>query len=117
MSLFYNPCDPHQAGTAVWLVNRYKKEDPECRLPKWKQWLFLRNKWMRGQEAVFGKGNLTCSICGRSNLYAFTKTKSQLATVDHILPVSKFPRLWNVTTNFQIACYKCNQEKADEYVA
>lgn len=109
--LFYIPCDSHQAGALLYTNRIYAKLDPDRALPKWKRWLQLRDHWITEQESIHGKNNLTCSICGKTGLKGFTKNKSEQATIDHIKPVAIFPNLWNVPSNFQIACYRCNQNK------
>jgi 5-methylcytosine-specific restriction endonuclease McrA len=109
--LFYTPCDGHQAGALVYTSRLYAKDDPDRKFPKWLQWLKLRDKWMTAKEEKVGKGNLTCAICGKTHLSPWTKDRKKLATIDHILPVSKFNHLWNVESNFQVACFRCNQNK------
>lgn len=113
--LFYQPCDAHQAGSLVSLERHYTKLDPDRQVPNWVQWLRIRDKWMVEQENIHGKDNLTCTICGKTGLKAFTKELKFQATIDHILPVSKFPELWNRPTNFQITCVRCNQKKGDKH--
>lgn len=112
--LFYTPCDSHQAGALVYTNRFYAKLDPD-RFPRWRKWLRIRDGWITEQESVYGKDNLTCAICGKTGLKGFTKTKSEIATIDHIKPVSSFPELWNNPSNFQIACYRCNQKKGCSY--
>lgn len=109
--LFYTPCDPHQAGALLHTNREYAKLDPERRLPKWRQWLFIRDRWITLQESIHGKNNLTCAICGKTGLKGFSKSRTDMATIDHIKPVSVFPELWNDPSNFQVACYRCNQNK------
>lgn len=109
--LFYTPWDSHQAGALLYTNRLYAKLDPDRALPKWRRWLILRDVWITQQESIHGKDNLTCAICGKTGLKGFTKTKSEMATIDHIKPVSAFPELWNVPSNFQLACYRCNQNK------
>ena len=88
-----------------------RKLDPDRALPKWRRWLIIRDVWITLQESIHGKDNLTCAICGKTGLKGFTKTKTEMATIDHIKPVSAFPELWNNPSNFQLACYRCNQNK------
>lgn len=109
--LFYTPCDAHQAGALLYTNREYAKLDPERRLPKWRQWLFIRDSWISEQESIHGKDNLTCAICGKTGLKGSSKSRTDMATIDHIKPVSVFPELWNNPSNFQVACYRCNQNK------
>lgn len=74
--------------------------------------LKIRNKWMKLQESIFGKDNLTCSICGKQHLSPRVgNNKRNLATLDHVVSIAKDGNKWNDPTNFQIACYGCNQQK------
>jgi 5-methylcytosine-specific restriction endonuclease McrA len=109
--LFYTPWNAQQAGALLYTNRLYAKLDPDRALPKWRRWLIIRDNWITEQETVYGKNNLTCAICGKTGLKGFTKTKSEMATIDHIKPVSVFPELWDVPSNFQVACYRCNQNK------
>jgi 5-methylcytosine-specific restriction endonuclease McrA len=109
--LYYTPWDSHQAGALVYTNRLYAKLDPDRAMPKWRRWLTLRDKWITEQERVYGKDNLTCSICGKTGLKGFTKNRNEMATIDHIKPVSSFPHLWDVPSNFQLACYRCIQKK------
>ena len=112
--LFYTPCDSHQSAALIYTNRLYSKDDPERCLPRWKRWLKLRDKWMKKQEHIHGQGNLSCSICGKKSLDPWGKNnRPTSATIDHILPVSKYPHLWNVETNFQVACSPCNKKKAN----
>lgn len=55
--------------------------------------------------------NSRCAICGkRVDRYAEASHPDQ-ATIDHIHPVSK-GGTWRYD-NLQLACYACNQAKAD----
>lgn len=113
--LFYTPTNAHQAGTLLYINRSYAKQDPDRALPKWVRWLEIRDRWMKQQEERHGKGNLTCAICGKTGLNPWDKRNINAfsATIDHILPVSKFPELWNAESNFQIACSPCNSKKAN----
>ena len=110
--LLYTPCNGHQAGALIYTKKLYQADDLDKK-PTWKKWLKLRKKWMVEQEEIHGKSNLTCSLCGKTNLDPWTTDKNKLATIDHILPCSRYPHLWNVTTNFQVACYRCNNKKGN----
>lgn len=113
--LLYNPTDPHQAGSSVWLIDTYTKQDKDKNKPKWVKWLKIRKKWLNEQaESCGGRENLTCAICGKTGLHVSTPHRNKLATIDHFFPVSKYPELWSLPENFQVACYKCNQKKSNK---
>ena len=105
----YEPCDAHQPGALVMLNRHYANKDVSCY--NWKVWLRIRDRWMKDQEVVYGKANLTCAICGKTHLDPFTKDKNKIATIDHVLPVKRMPHLWREPSNFQVACYHCNMKK------
>lgn len=105
----YQPVYPNDAASLVCLNRFYQKRD-DTRYTDFKM-LNIRNKWMNEQEALYGVNNLTCAICGRTGLSPDTSDKRNLATLDHIIPISKANYLWNNPTNFQVACYICNQKK------
>jgi 5-methylcytosine-specific restriction endonuclease McrA len=109
-SVCYEPLDAHQAASLVMLNRSYASKDVS--IYNWKIWLKLRDKWMKEQiKLVGGKENLTCAICGRKDLDPWTKNKSCLATIDHIVSVHRAPHLWNVPSNFQLTCRSCNEVK------
>ena len=74
----------------------------------------IRNRWMKSlmKTAAPGQG-LTCAICGRSKLFPHSKDpyRRNLATLDHIIDIGK-NGAWNDPSNFQVACYQCNQRKS-----
>ena len=74
--------------------------------------LKIRDQWMTEQmQHPDALGGLTCVMCGRQGLEPFTKDISQMATLDHIQDIG-LGGCWNDPTNFQVACYHCNQRKS-----
>lgn len=88
-----------------------KVKDPEYH---YKLWLKIRDTWMIEQQEICKSKLLKCAICGKDGLDPFTEKLGDLATIDHILPVSKYPDLWREPTNFQVACNKCNNKKGNK---
>ena len=107
-NLLYVPENPHQAGTLQYIRCEYLKVTPVFKKYRWKR---IRKRWMKMQEEIHGRGNLTCSICGKTNLNPWSDAIENKATCDHIKPMSKAPHLWNVFENFQVACVYCNGSK------
>lgn len=78
----------------------------------------IRKRWMKEQllhpdEA----GGLTCAICGKQGLQPFGNPpddKTNMATLDHIIPIFAGGS-WNDPTNFQVACYSCNNNRHDSH--
>ncbi|QOX80891.1 HNH endonuclease (plasmid) [Trichlorobacter lovleyi] len=70
-------------------------------------------------EARALEGDLVCFYCGTPGLKEDVgefPTKAQLrelATIDHVYPVSKGGGKFD-KGNVVVACYSCNQEKADK---
>jgi 5-methylcytosine-specific restriction endonuclease McrA len=77
--------------------------------------LKIRTRWMKEQvknsRCCFHTSKLRCKICGRSGLDPFTKDKNKLATLDHIVELSKGGS-WDDPNNFQVACYRCNARRS-----
>lgn len=59
------------------------------------------------KQALSKKHGNICKICNHSFPYA-------LLTLDHIIPLA-MNGSWAIS-NLQLACYPCNQKKADTYV-
>jgi len=72
----------------------------------------IRNQWMKQQMKYSGGNGLTCAICGRGNLVPSSKDpyRRNLATLDHIIAIGEGGP-WRDPSNFQVACYQCNQRK------
>lgn len=105
----YTPSNPHQAGGLRSMWEMYWRTVPNL-TSRWKR---IRRAWMKEQEKIYGKSNLTCAICGKTKLnpWAGHLNKDVLATCDHIIPFQRAPHLWDDPNNFQIACLKCNSSK------
>lgn len=77
--------------------------------------LKIRTRWMKAQvknsRIVYHTGKLRCKICGRGGLDPFTTDKNKLATLDHIVELSKGGS-WSDPNNFQVACYRCNGRRS-----
>jgi 5-methylcytosine-specific restriction endonuclease McrA len=74
----------------------------------------IRNRWMKSliKNAASGQG-LTCAICGREKLFPHSKDpyRRNLATLDHRIDIGHGGD-WRDPSNFQVACYRCNQRKS-----
>jgi 5-methylcytosine-specific restriction endonuclease McrA len=69
----------------------------------------VRRKWIKQQ---IKNGELVCAICGKRGLISNHPLSSKRATLDHIIDISR-GGAWNDTSNFQIACYRCNLLKSE----
>ena len=96
----------------VLLTKHYAEQDKsmysESRMGR------IRNRWMKNlmKDVVVGKG-LTCAICGCEKLFPHSKDpyRRNLATLDHIIDIAAGGD-WRDPSNFQVACYQCNQTKS-----
>ena len=80
-------------------------------------------EWLDFRGAIFdeamGKfGKLECYLCGRDDLIVEmsddkVRQPANLATIDHVQPLSKGGARLD-RANCKIACYCCNQRKADK---
>ena len=63
-------------------------------------------------------GDLYCEYCGKEELVIYEwyedLNKSDVATVDHFYPKSKYRHLERDTDNFIVSCYDCNNKKKDD---
>ncbi len=79
------------------------------------EWFEFRDEILDEAEARDGK--LVCSYCKRDDLVRklpdYVKKAANLATIDHMVPVSKGGEKYD-KKNCAIACYGCNQRKADK---
>jgi hypothetical protein len=107
----YEPVHSHDPANLVLLSREFQNQD-DSRYTDLKM-LTIRHAWMRQQEEVHGKRELTCYICGKKHLNPWSKSKKRLATLDHVEPIAKSPHRWNDPTNFQVACFMCNSVKRD----
>ena len=102
--------EPHVASMAslVLLTRDYRKGEMEA-------YLALREALMDECEAQ--NGCLRCHYCGREDLLreqpeTTYRQPANLATVDHVVPVSKGGDKFD-KDNCVIACHACNEKKAD----
>ena len=96
--------DPHISSyTAMILLKQKYYETYD-----FNHWLAFRAEYLSRFDV------LTCNYCGKTNLKAETKNTNELATIDHIRPRSKGGSEYDYD-NLCIACFTCNQKKADKY--
>lgn len=105
-SVFVSDPHIHSAASLVLLVKHYLTLDrtiyTTSRMDK------VRRKWIRKlMKTPDELGGLTCQLCGKKGLKPSTNNKHKLATMDHIIELSKGGR-WNDPNNFRVACYFCN---------
>jgi len=102
--------DPHVGSLAarILLQGRLRKEEL-------RQWFAFRADFLRRKKVE--QGDLRCYYCGKVGLVEgvdeFSDVGSdRLATIDHVVPVSKGGSVTD-ERNLVVACYPCNQKKAD----
>ena len=106
----YKVSHPHQPANLIELARYYAGLD-KTRYSDQKM-RTIRRTWIRGYVSRVGKENLRCEICGKTDL-KLEGPKHTLATLDHIIPISRCYVLWNNPFNFQVACHPCNSGKSD----
>ena len=103
--------EPHMASmAALVLLNRFYHKAELA------QWFDFRDEVLDECETVMG--GLVCTYCGRDDLVreqpeGTFRQPANLATVDHVVPVSKGGERYD-KGNCAVACYRCNQKKADK---
>jgi 5-methylcytosine-specific restriction endonuclease McrA len=105
--------DPHVGSLAarILLQSQLRKEELE-------EWFAFRAEFLQKKKAE--QGVLRCHYCGKEGLVEevneFSDVGSDmLATIDHVVPVSKGGSVRD-ENNLVVACYPCNQRKADNVV-
>lgn len=79
---------------------------------------YSRFKWGPFRDKIFKrlqhvKVPINCVYCKRKNLEPFTKDRNKMATLDHIMPISKGGKVFDLE-NLTIACDTCNRGKKDK---
>lgn len=74
------------------------------------EWLAFRTVFLDKVTQQYGE--LFCEFCGQRHLDAETTDKDRLATIDHILPLSKGGDRYD-EANLAVACYRCNMKKGN----
>ena len=102
--------EPHVTSmAALVLLGR------EFRKAEMVEWLTFRDELL--DEAKARDGELVCHYCGRGDLVRelpdYVKKSANLATIDHVVPVSKGGKKFE-KSNCVVACSGCNQRKADK---
>jgi 5-methylcytosine-specific restriction endonuclease McrA len=100
--------EPHPKSLAA-LVLLTKKLAP--RPISYKVWLKYR-KWFLKQELKKYK-ILTCFYCDKSSLKTQSDFTHDLATLDHVKPLSKGGTKFH-SSNIVVACFTCNSRKRDK---
>jgi len=91
-------------------IPEWGKRNPE----KWGRLEFNKN-YLKKIEETFGP--LHCEYCGKENLVIYEWyekfNRSDMATVDHFYPSSKYEELRMNEDNFIVSCDSCNSKKRD----
>jgi 5-methylcytosine-specific restriction endonuclease McrA len=98
---------PHPQSLAA-LVLLTKKLAP--RPIGYREWLRYRKWYIR--EYVRRHKTLECFYCGKGPLKRQSDSNDDLATLDHVKPLSKGGERFH-SSNLVIACYRCNSRKKD----
>jgi len=94
--------DPHvQSHAALSLLVTKLGEESH------KEWLTFRVKYLSQFES------LVCHYCGKEGLLIETDDEEHLATVDHVVPLSKGGAEFD-PENLVVACLSCNGNKKDK---
>lgn len=102
--LYLNP-PVYTRANLVLLQNSYARQEREG-------WLKFRFKYLHTLQKE--RGVLQCEYCGKGPLIIEVGNWHPLvATIDHVIPVSKGGGRYD-TENMKVACYHCNQKKADK---
>jgi 5-methylcytosine-specific restriction endonuclease McrA len=100
--------EPHTQSLAA-LVLLTKKLAPKPL--NYKVWLRYR-KWFFRQHLKTHK-KLICYYCGKGPLKKQSDFTEDLATLDHVKPLSKGGERFH-SSNLVVACFRCNSRKKDK---
>lgn len=101
---------PHPQSLAA-LVLLTKKLAP--RPISYKTWLKYRKHLLKKMQREVGV--LRCFYCHKGPLKAHTDDDNELATLDHVKPLSKGGERFH-SSNIVVACYRCNSRKGSKDV-
>lgn len=101
---------PHVQSLAA-LVLLTKKLAP--RPAGYKTWLRYRKHLLRKMYRT--KRTLECHYCGKGPLKIHTDYDNELATLDHVTPLSKGGERFH-SSNLVVACYSCNSRKGNKSI-
>lgn len=79
----------------------------------YKHWLRYRKWFLR--EYCRNHDGIKCEYCGKDSLKMFSRSNDNLATLDHVIPLSKGGARFS-SANIVVACYACNSRKKDNDV-
>lgn len=96
-----NP-DPKSMAAAVVLRKRLSKETVA--------------EWLRFRDAFLSVRSLVCTHCGKTGLLKESDDPETLATIDHVIPLSKGGAQYN-EDNCVIACGRCNGNRKNTDMA
>lgn len=101
--------EPHvQSPASLMLLNRELSQQDET-IFNYQTWLEFRDKYFADiMERDFC---IRCAYCCK-DLKPDSKDNKEVATIDHVIPVSKGGDIFNLD-NLVSACYTCNQRKGN----
>jgi 5-methylcytosine-specific restriction endonuclease McrA len=96
---------PHSLAALVLLTRQLAPKPMGYRV-----WLKYRKWYIR--KHLKSHRELKCSYCGKGSLRKQSNNTDNLATLDHVIPVSKGGKKF-CSSNIVIACHFCNSRKRD----
>lgn len=94
--------DPHPQSMAALALLGIQLSEVERA-----EWLEFRLRFFKKQP------ELTCLHCGKTDLLVDTPDLHKLATVDHIVPLSKGGPMYD-EDNCLVACFRCNNNRKNQ---
>jgi 5-methylcytosine-specific restriction endonuclease McrA len=99
--------EPHiQSLAALVLLTKQLAPRPS----RYRDWLKYRRWYIRQHLKAHNK--LVCHYCGKGPLRKQSDNEDNLATLDHVKPISKGGNKFH-SSNIVIACFSCNSRKRD----
>jgi 5-methylcytosine-specific restriction endonuclease McrA len=106
--------EPHpQSRASLVMLKKHlaMQFDPKDEKLQTVKWLVFRDIVLK--EVLAKEGSLTCHYCKQENLLMESVDLDFLATLDHVVPVSKGGKVYD-RANLVVACHNCNNNKGNK---
>lgn len=121
--VIYNENVSIKSQSSLILLNNYLRERDEDYIRSlWELQEYLNRRFIYLLKIKKSKGDLVCHYCGKNHLEIGFRSvvlsnqnnkNPKLATIDHVIPVSKGIDILD-ETNWVVSCKKCNNKKGSK---
>lgn len=121
--VIYNENVSIKSQSSLILLNDYLREHDEDYIKSlWELQEYLNRRYIYLLKIKKTRGDLVCHYCGKNHLEIGFRSvvlsnqnnkNPKLATIDHVIPVSKGIDILD-ETNWVVSCKKCNNKKGSK---